>query len=382
MAEVMEMTAEQIETRSAEIAEEIKTADETKLSELDNELNEIEARKKELNNAIEERKADMIAVAKGAGEVLETPKEERKMENVLESRDYVNAYAEYIKSGDDRECRSLLTTQVSGVVPVPVIVDEIVRTAWDNDQILSRVKRTDIRGNLKVTFERSATGAVVHTEGTSAPSEEELLLGIVEMVPRNIKKWITISDEAVAMGGEAFLRYIYDELTYQIVKKLAASIVEDIAGANTTHSGSAVGVPQKSLTPGVTTFQKALTALSDEADVNNLVVLLNPATDAAIIDAVAAGNFSIDPYAGMTKIYTSALPAYSTADDNAVYAIVGDLAGAQVNFPEGDDVVIKWDDLSLAEADLVKVVGREYVAHAVTGPGRLVNVTKPAAVTT
>ena len=378
----MEMTAEQIETRSAEIAEEIKTADETKLSELDNELNEIEARKKELNNAIEERKADMIAVAKGAGEVLETPKEERKMENVLESRDYVNAYAEYIKSGDDRECRSLLTTQVSGVVPVPVIVDEIVRTAWDNDQILSRVKRTDIRGNLKVTFERSATGAVVHTEGTSAPSEEELLLGIVEMVPRNIKKWITISDEAVAMGGEAFLRYIYDELTYQIVKKLAASIVEDIAGANTTHSGSAVGVPQKSLTPGVTTFQKALTALSDEADVNNLVVLLNPATDAAIIDAVAAGNFSIDPYAGMTKIYTSALPAYSTADDNAVYAIVGDLAGAQVNFPEGDDVVIKWDDLSLAEADLVKVVGREYVAHAVTGPGRLVNVTKPAAVTT
>ena len=304
------------------------------------------------------------------------------MSNVLESREYVNAYAEYIKTGDDKECRSLLTTQVSGVVPVPVIVDEIVRTAWDNDQILSRVKRTNIRGNLKVTFERSATGAVVHTEGTSAPSEEELLLGIVEMVPRNIKKWITISDEAVTMGGEAFLRYIYDELTYQIVKKLAAEIVGDIKGANTTHSGNAVGIPQKALAPSAVTFQKALTALSDEADVNNLVVLLNPATDAAIIDAVALGNFSIDPYAGMTKIYTSALPAYSTADDNAVYAIVGDLTGAQVNFPEGDEVVIKWDDLSLAESDLVKVVGREYVAHAVTGPGRLVNVIKPAAVTT
>lgn len=380
MAEVMEMTAEQIETRSAEIAEEIKTADEVKLAELDAELGQIETRKNELE--LEARKAAMTAVAQGAGEVIETPKEERKMENVLETRAYIDAYADYIKTGDDKECRALLTTQVSGVVPVPVIVDEIVRTAWDRDQILSRVKRTDIRGNLKVTFERSASGAVVHTEGTSAPSEEELLLGIVEMVPRNIKKWITISDEAVAMGGEAFLRYIYDELTYQIVKKLAALVVDDIATANTTHSGSAVGVPQKSLTPGVTTFQKALTALSDEADVNNLVVLLNPATDAAIIDAVAAGNFSIDPYAGMTKIYTSALPAYSTADDNDVYAIVGDLAGVQVNFPEGDEVVIKWDDLSLAESDLVKVVGREYVAHAVTGPGRLVNVTKPAAVTT
>lgn len=382
MSEVMEMSAEQIETRSAEIAEEIKTADETRLSELDNELNEIESRKKELANALEERKSEMLAVAKGAGEVIETPKEERTMSNVLETKEYIDAYADYIKTGDDKECRALLTTQVSGVVPVPVLVDEIVRTAWENDQILNRVKKTYFRGNLKVPFERSATAAVVHTEGTSAPSEEELLLGIVEMVPRNIKKWITISDEAVAMGGEAFLRYIYDELTYQIVKKIAAEVVGDIKGASTTHSGSAVGIPQKSLEPSAVVFQKARTGLSDEADVNNLVAIINPATDAAIIDAVAAANFSIDPYAGLTKIYSSALPAYSTAEDNAVYAIVGDLNGVQVNFPEGDDVVIKWDDLSLAESDLVKVVGREYAAHAVTAPGRFVNITKPAAVTT
>ena len=377
---IKNMTSEQIETRAAEIAEEIKTADEARLAELNDELTDIESRKKELE--VEARRADMIAVAKGAGKIVESPKEERKQDDVLASKEYVDAYANYIKTGDDKECRSLLTTQVSGVVPVPAIVDEIVRTAWDNDQILSRVRRTYIRGNLKVPFERSATEAVVHTEGTSAPSEEELLLGIVEMVPRNIKKWITISDEAVAMGGEAFLRYIYDELTYQIIRKLAALIVGDIAGANTTHSGSAVGIPQKALTPGVTTFQKARTALSDEANENRLVVLLNPATDAAIIDAVAAGNFSIDPYAGFTKIYTNALPAYSTAEDEAVYAIVGDLEGAQVNYPEGDDVVIKWDDMSLAEADLIKVVGRQYAGHGVTAPGRFVNITKPAAVTT
>lgn len=377
---IKNMTAEQIETRSAEIAEEIKTADEAKLAELNTELDEIKTRKAELE--LESRKADMIAVAKGAGKTLESSKEERKKDDILASKEYVDAYAKYIKTGDDKECRSLLTTQVSGVVPVPVLVDEIVRTAWENDQILNRVKKTYFRGNLKVPFERSATAAVVHTEGTSAPSEEELLLGIVEMVPRNIKKWITISDEVVAMGGEAFLRYIYDELTYQIMKKIAAEIVGDIKGANTTHSGSAVGIPQKALAPSAVVFQKALTGLSDEADVNNLVAIINPATDAAIIDAVAAANFSIDPYAGLTKIYSSALPAYNTAEDNAVYAIVGDLNGAQVNFPEGDDVVIKWDDLSLAEYDLVKVVSREYAAHAVTAPGRFVNITKPAAVTT
>ena len=381
MIDVTEMTAEQIETRTAEIKAEIEAADEKKLDELNEELTAIETRKAEIE--VERRKADMMAVAEGAGLTIETEKkEERSMDNVRESREYIDAYADYIKTGDDRECRSLLTTQVSGVVPVPSIVEGIVNTAWENDNILSRVKRTFIRGNLKATFERSAGGAVVHTEGTSAPSEEELLLGIVELVPRNVKKWITISDEAVTMGGEAFLRYIYDEITHQIIKKCAALAVDDISGADTTHSGSAVGIPKKALAPSAVTFQKAATALSDEADANNLVVLLNPATDAAIIDAVAAGNFSIDPYAGFTKIYTSALPAYSTAEDEAVYAIVGDLSAVQFNFPEGDDVVIKWDDLSLSESDLVKVVGREYVGHAVTAPGRLVNITKPNAVTT
>ena len=35
--------------------------------------------------------------------------------------------------------------------------------------------------------------------------------------------------------------------------------------------------------------------------------------------------------------------------------------GAQANFPNGNEVTLKYDDLSLAESDLVKIVGREYV---------------------
>lgn len=382
--ELKEMSVEELEARKAQIADEAETED-ADLDALTEEIRsikaEIEARKE-----AESKKAEIrSAVASGAGVVTEKIDEVKTMEtvDVRNSKEYMDAYADYIKSGDDRECRSLLTTNVvGGDLPVPTIVEDIVKTAWENNRIMQRVRKTYTRGNLKVAFELSATGADVHTEGSSAPSEEDLQLGIVEMIPANIKKWITISDEAVAMGGETFLRYIYDELTYQIVKKMAALAVNDIATANTSSSGSAIGVPKLTASPSVTLFQKALTNLSDEADVNDLVVLLNPATDAAIIDAVAAGNFSIDPYAGMTKIYTSALPAYATADDNAIYAIVGDLKAVQFNFPEGDDVVIKWDDLSLAEADLVKVVGREYAAHAITSPGRLCNIAKPAAVTT
>lgn len=381
-----EMTMEQLEERKIAIA-----------AELDNpeaDLDALEAEARAIKEEIEQRKAEEAkrkeirdAVANGAGVVIYKEEEKKTMtiEEIRSMPTYVDAYAKYIKSGDDRECRAILTetnpgsVSGSGPVPVPVLVDQIVRTAWDNDQILSRVRKTYFRGNLKVAFERSADAAVVHTEGTSAPSEESLVLGIVTMIPANIKKWIRISDEAVAMGGEAFLRYVYEELTQKIIKKLAALVVGDIAGASTTHSSSAVGIPKVSADPALGSVVKAMGYLSDEA--SNLVVVMNRLTFAEYKAAQYAGNFAMDIFEGLPVLFSDALPAYATADTNAVYAFVGDLDGVSVNYPEGEGVVLKYDDLSEAEADMVKIVGRQYAAHAVTAPGRFVNLTKPAATT-
>ena len=376
--EIKDMTIEQIEARKAEIA--------TLLDAEDADLTAIQEEVRQLNEELETRKAAEAkreeirkAVAAGAGVVTEKIEEAKPAmtnEEIRSSQAYVEAFANYIKTGNDKECRALLTEQVSGTVPVPKIVDGIIRTAWDSEPLLARVRRTYIRGNLKVAFERSADPAYVHTEGTTAVTEENLALGIVEMIPRNIKKWITISDEAMAMGGEAFVQYIYDELAHQITKKLAALVVDDIVAAGTSHTGSAVGIPKISAAPSVTAIPTAAANLSEEA--RDLVVIMNRLTEAAFITAYAGASFAIDPFAGMTKIYTSALPAYSAASTNDTYAIVGDLSAVQVNFPEGEGIVYKFDDLSLAEKDMVKIVGREYAAHAVTAPGRLARLTKPA----
>lgn len=377
-----EKTIEELEARKAEIAVELDNEG-ADLDALTEEVRTIKA-EMESRKAAEEKKAEIrAAVAAGPAPVIEDFKEEKPMatvEEVRASAEYVDAFKNYIISGDDTECRTLLTQNVSGVVPVPVIVDDIIRTAWENDQILSRVRKTYLRGNVKIGFELSADGAYVHTEGTTAPTEESLTLGIVTMIPATIKKWIRISDEAVTMGGEAFLRYVYDELTYQITKKLAALVVADIAGASTTSGSTAIGVPKVVAAPSVTALPTAAANLSDDA--SNIVVIMNRLTEVEFIKAYAAGNFAVDPFAGMTKVYTSALPAYSAASAAAVYAIVGDLSAVQVNYPEGDGVAIKYDDLSLAEADLVKIVGRQYAAHAITQPGRLVNVVKPNPATT
>ena len=380
--EVKDMTVEQMEARKAELAEMLDAPD-ADLDAIEAEVraikDELEARK----NAEAKREEIRKAVAAGAGAVVTEIKEDQKMTNneVRNSAEYINAFANYIKTGRPDECRALLTENVSGALPVPAFVDSIIHTAWENDELLSRVRRVFIRGNLKVAFERSATEAYAHTEGTTAVTEETLTLGIVTMIPQNIKKWIRISDEAVAMGGETFLRYIYDELTYQIIKKLAALVVTDITGSPTSSDDDEVGVPAVTSAPSVTAIPTAAANLSDEA--SNICVIMNRLTEVEFLSAQASGNFAIDPFAGLPRVYTSALPSYATASaGTGVYAIVGDLSGVTVNFPEGDGVIIKYDEMSEAEADLVKVVGRVYAAHDVTGPGKLVKLVKPAAVTT
>lgn len=382
--EFKDMTIEELETRKAQIAEEVE-ADGADLDALEEEVRAIKA-ELEARKAEEAKKAEIrSAVASGAGTVVKKFEEEKRemptLEEIRGSKEYAEAYKNYIIHEDDSECRALLSENATnGVVPVPIIVDTTVRTAWERNEILSRVNRTEFRGNFKAYFELSADGAYEHAEGTTAPTEEALTLGIVTMIPKNIKKWITISDEAVAMGGEEFLRYIYDEITYQVAKKLAALCIADVTGASTSNSSSAIGVPKVTAAPAVTTIPTAAANLSEEA--TNLCVVMNRLTEVEFISAYAAGNFAVDPFAGLTKVYSSALPAYSTASTGAVYAIVGDLSAIQVNFPEGDGMVIKYDDLTNAEADMVKVVGRQYAAHAITKPGRLVNLAKPAAATT
>lgn len=383
--EIKDMTIEDIEKRMSEIETE-KEAPEANIEALTEEVRAMNERKQEILKAAEERQANLNAIANGTveAEVKETFEEERKTMSNIEvrnSKEYISAFANYIKNGSDEECRALLTENVAGgSVPVPELVDEIVRTAWDRDEITRLVKKTFIKGNLKIGFEYSATGAAVHTEGAAAPDPETLVLGVTELVPASIKKWIQISDEAMDLTGEAFLRYVYDELTYQIAKAAANAIVADIIACGTvsTTSGSshlcAVPVVEaNSIALG--TVASAIAQLSDEA--NNPVVIMNKQTWAAFKAVQYEGSYAVDPFEGLPVVFNNSLTAFSAATTGVTYAIVGDLGyGAQMNFPNGEEITIKVDDLSLAERDLVKIVGREFVAHDVVAPKAFVKIAK------
>jgi len=383
--ELRDMTIEQLEERKSAILKELEN-DNADLDALEKEARaikeEIESRKNAQAKKEEVRK--MVASNKVQAVTIQKIDEERNItstnEEIRASKEYIEAFARYLISENDSEVRALLTENVSGSVPVPSIVDDIIRTAWEKNEILSRVRKTDIRGNLRVPFELSADGAWEHTEGTTAPTEESLELGIVEMIPKNVKKWIRISDEVVAMGGETLVNYVYKELTYRIIKKLTDLVVNDIKSAPTSATSSKASAEVITAAPSITTISDASDKLSDEA--TNLVVIMNKLTRSKFVAARAAGNFAIDPFDGLPVLFNNSLPAYDSASANQVYAIVGDLDGAQANYPEGEGIIIKWDDLSESEDDLVKVVGRQYVAHAVTACGRFCNIKKPSTVTT
>ena len=381
------MTLADVEARLAEIKTELETRSGEELDALKAEVVELQERKTVLADlearqadakALEEQKTDDTVVT------IESRKEEKTMQKIEEyrnSKEYIDAYAEYIKTGKDEEVRALLTTNVgdAGQVAVPDFVYDIIKTDWLKSGVLSLVKRISVQGNMKVQFELSAGDAVIHNEGSGAVSEEELTLGVVTLVPESIKKWISVSDEVNDMKGEAFLRYIYDELTYKIARKAESVLIGKIKNLSTSASASAVNAKKVKAGAVLGTIATALGELNAEAQ--NPVVLMNPATKAAFKASVYSGNIAADPFEGLTVYLTNDLPAVSAASENDVYAIVGDFGyGALANFPNGEATEIKYDDKTLMTQDLIKILGREYVAIEPIACRAFVNITKPAAV--
>ncbi len=365
------MEAAALEERLSQIVEE--ATEEKSLEELkayEEEQRAIKAELEERKAAEAERRATAEAIVKGAGEVTETIEsvEERKDMDNIEIRNtkaYIEAYANYIKTENDAECRALLTENVSGTVPVPELVYDIVKTAWERNEITRRVRKAYVRGNLKVGFEISGDLAVKHTESaTTAVSEENLVLGVVTMIPHSFKKWISVSDEALDMRGEEFLRYVYDEITYRIAQAIAKDLLDQIVACGTVATTTQVSVASiKATQVSIGLVAKALGELSGEA--TDPVVILNPATWAAIKEAQAGANYAYDPFEGLPVIKTSHLASFAAATTGVAYMIVGDLnQGALANFPNGEGVDFKIDETSKMEYDLVRILGREYMAIA------------------
>lgn len=333
-------TVEELEARRAEIAQDVDN-DGADLDALEAEVRAINAELENRKKA-EAAKAEIRAqVAQGAGETIATIEPEKgknNMDNELRAR-VEDALAETIKGRATPEQRALLTQDASGTVAVSKIVDEFVWTDWDKSPILSRIQKRYIEGNYAVNYEASATGAVKHTEGAAAPTEETLALGTINFVAQYYKKWIKVSDRVLALRGARFLEYLRDEFGHQLAMALENAVVAEIAAssisAKVTHDidGDAVLF--------------GFAALSDEA--SDPVAIMSKQTYATIkAMKTDAGARIEDPFNGLEVLFNSTVTG----------VLVGDLSGVVANFPEGEQFKYIVDEASLAESDLVKIVGK------------------------
>lgn len=380
---------EEIEARKLELRDEIEAAEDAeKVEELKEEVDALVEEEEQIEQHEEEQEvAEQLEEKSVIAKEIEVKKEERKMEEFRNSKEYIEAYAEYVKTNDDKELKSLITTNGyatgnSATIEVPDMVYDIVKTAWEREDLLGRVRRLSVKGNLKVQFEVSGDAAVKHQEGYGEVSEESLVLGVVSLIPSSFKKWISISDEALDLRGEDFLNYIYDEITYRIAKKIADELVGIVAALPTSLSTNADGVYDKvsankiTKAPAVGTIAEAIANLSDET--RDITVVMNKLTYAAFKEAQYANGYAVDPFEGATVVFNNTLPAYSSASANAVYCIVGDFNhGALINTPNGDGIDLKFDDTTLMTSDLVRILGRRFAGVNAVADKAFCNIAKP-----
>lgn len=382
---IEEMKHDDIQVRLREIETEM-TADDADLEKLSAEVDALQAREASLKARAESLKELRTRVAGAQVKTIDSTKsaeEERKegktnME-IRNTKEYIDAFAEYVKTGDDTEVRSLLTENGGGTVQIPDFVADKIEAAWQNDKIMQRINRVFVKGNYTVGFEISGTDAVIHVEGADAPAEETLTLGKVTLVAQNIKKWLSTSDEVMDLKGQAFLDYVYDEIQYKIIKKAAQIVLAKIVAAAIDAGATLPFVATLAADLSATTIVDAAALLtSDEA--SDLVAIMTRSTYAQLRGLQIASGANVgDVFDGIEPIQVAdgTLENYAAGlSSGDPYMVVGDLDGVTANFPNGDEVKFVFDEYTLAPDDMIRIIGRLFVGIDVTKPGFFTVVTK------
>ena len=357
---------------------------------------------KEQKETLEEQEKRMSMAKSLSKEVIEERKAEMEEKNIFDTKEYNQLYADMIRGKtDEREVRSYiersgsanLSTSTS-YVPIPVIMQGFVETAWYEYGKFSRLVSESFEpGIFKIPVESSASAANWHTENGDAVSQEEITLAQIVLQPKMIKKFIALTDELMAMAADEFLRYVADELVYQIILALDEAIINrtDVGGLGVI--GVAGNTNTTSYTAGID-FNVINKAIATLVTFDDLTIAMNPATFfnnfmgltdqvGRPIYQIAADNTGKPQYFlnGYRVEFTNALPAYDSANAAAVYAVVGNFRrGYRLNYPQGRDVITLVDPYTLATEDVVRMIGRLYVAGNVVKPHHFAQLVKPASV--
>lgn len=376
---------EEIKEEVAEVVEEVQEEHQEVVEEVVDE----EETTEETEEVVEETTEETIEEStENVEENVEEEGEERNMnttfENVQSRHEEVQNWRKSVMTMIAEERAGVKSTD-SGV-PIPTVFQGYIERAWEKVDLLDELTISSIKGIFKVSYEASADGAGYHAEGAEAPTEESLVLGTITLLPKMIKKWISVTDELESMADEEFMKYIAEEVVYQILKFAQAQVL-----VGNASSDGIVGIENATLTTKVVStlgFNSINDALSEvDAGANPLVVMNRRTffknfmsladTAGRPIYQIATDNTGKPQYFinGIRVKFNDALPAYDDVTTEA-WAIVGDFKAYRLNLPNGRNVQTLFDPYTLATQDKSRMIGKLFASGNVCKPKALAKLTK------
>lgn len=385
--EIKEMKMEDIEARKLEITSMLDNPENIDIDALENEVNELEARANEIKEQAEKRNSLSTKIANGmAGKIVE--KDIKKENTAMEIRElrnrpeYLDAYVENLK-GNKEEMRALLTDfalnenvgENDTTLNVPTYIAEVSGKIWEDDKLLSRIRKVYLKGVLTEDVVISGTDAVEHEEGSAAVADEQLAVATVQVIAHMFKKTITITDELYSMRGQAFVDYLFAEFGGKIRQALQNYVLKMILAS--TAGGP---MAQNAVWRGTDTAQKAIGAddvltawssLGDDAD--DPIVVMSKATYAKYRALRAStGQRLEDVFEGLEVVVVNSIDALAQEIYQGGYGegygepvIVGDFRGIIGNYPNGEEIQFVFDNITMAAEDKVRITGKVYAGFEI-----------------
>lgn len=273
---------EEIEKRMAEIKAEV-DGENPDMDALEKEVKDLKEERRIILEKKEQRKAILDGIAKGeiGREIarFEDGKEERKMENVFDTKEYRSAYLKNLMGLklNEVEERAMTSAANSGAAVMPTsTASEVIKRVKEYANILNEITLLTAKGNVTFAVEGVKTSGSLHAENAKINADGDTLIK-VSLAGYEITKLIQVSATVGTMSIDEFEGWLVDMIVEMISEK-----VEDLT-FNGTGTNEPTGVEKSATwTDGTNAVIIASTATLTADDVRKLFALQKYAKGAKI----------------------------------------------------------------------------------------------------
>lgn len=338
------MNLKEIEERKAAIAVEMNT-DDADLDALTAEATKLNEERAAIVAKEEKRTALINATLAGEGKVIETKKEERKMnENMIHdisSKEYREAFLLNLQGRATPEQR----TAVSAAAAIPTItLNKIYEKLEQTSVLYPFISKSNLPGNLSIPVENAKNDAAWVAIGTAATDGADSLAAVTLSMYKLIKT-VELTADNVAASIDAFERFIVEALGKKIARAVDAAIcVGDGSSKATGLLASGVITNTGTFTLAAMTFADLvgmIAKVNTEYRKNAKFVMPSAVYFSDVVPALATKGLGVDQQNALQMRilgYEVILDDNMTADN----IIFGDLSYYHWNWSK--DVVVEFDD--------------------------------------